>query len=128
MTLSGGQKQRLAIARMLLRNNPIMIFDDSTSSLDIYTEAEFLAAFQKMLEQSKIKHTVIYITQRLSTLKNIDKIIILNKGLIIEQGTHEELLKEGEIYPLLWQTQESGQVDIKLTLEKIIQDREEGDI
>ncbi|MHA2176452.1 MAG: ABC transporter ATP-binding protein [Candidatus Hodarchaeales archaeon] len=125
VTLSGGQKQRLAIARMLLRRNPIMIFDDSTSSLDIYTEAEFLSAFQEMLELSEIQPTVITITQRLSTLKNIDRIIILNKGRIIEQGTHEELLEKGEIYPLLWKTQESGQVDIKLTLEKIIQDREE---
>lgn len=126
VTLSGGQKQRLAIARMLLRNNPIMIFDDSTASLDIYTEAEFLSAFQKMLDNSKMKSTIIHITQRLSTIKNIDKIIILNKGRIIEQGTHEDLLKDGTVYPLLWQTQESGQVDIKLTLEKILQDQEDG--
>ena len=126
VTLSGGQKQRLAIARMLLRDNPIMIFDDSTASLDIYTEAKFLSAFQKMLDLSKKKYTIIHITQRLSTLKNIDKIIILNKGRIIEQGTHEDLLKDGTIYPILWQTQESGQVDIKLTLEKILQDQEEG--
>jgi ATP-binding cassette subfamily B protein len=126
VTLSGGQKQRLAIARMLLRNNPIMIFDDSTASLDIYTEAEFLSAFQKMLDKSKMKNTIIHITQRLSTIKNIDKIIILNKGRIIEQGTHEDLLEDGTVYPLLWQTQESGQVDIKLTLEKILQDQEEG--
>ncbi len=125
VTLSGGQKQRLAIARMLLRRNPIMILDDATSSLDIYTEALFLDAFDKMLKDSPLKHTVIFITQRLSTLKNVDRIIILNRGAIIEQGTHEELMKTGEIYPLLWKTQENGQIDIKITLEKIIKERDE---
>jgi ATP-binding cassette subfamily B protein len=125
VTLSGGQKQRLAIARMLLRRNPIMILDDATSSLDIYTEALFLEYFDKMLKESPLKHTVIFITQRLSTLKNVDRIIILNRGEIIEQGTHEYLMKTGEIYPLLWKTQEDGQIDIKITLEKIIKEREE---
>jgi ATP-binding cassette subfamily B protein len=125
VTLSGGQKQRLAIARMLLRKNPIMILDDATSSLDIYTEALFLREFNKMLKASALKHTVIFITQRLSTLKNVDRIVILNRGQIIEEGTHEELMNKGEIYPLLWKTQENGQVDIKITLEKIVKEREE---
>jgi len=125
VTLSGGQKQRLAIARMLLRKNPIMILDDATSSLDISTEALFLDAFNDLLQSSPIKHTVIFITQRLSTLKNVDRIIILNRGQIIEEGTHDELVNKGEIYPLLWKTQEDGQVDIKLTLEKIIKERDE---
>jgi ABC-type multidrug transport system fused ATPase/permease subunit len=123
VTLSGGQKQRLAIARMILRNNPIMILDDSTSSLDVYTESQLLKSFHEMLEQSKRIHTVIWITQRLSTLKNVDRIIILHHGRIYEQGSHKELLKNGKIYPLLWKTQETGQIDIKLTLEKIFQDR-----
>jgi ABC-type multidrug transport system fused ATPase/permease subunit len=125
VTLSGGQKQRLAIARMLLRKNPIMILDDATSSLDIYTEALFLEAFDDLLKSSPVKHTVIFITQRLSTLKNVDRIIILNRGQIVEEGTHEKLMNTGEIYPLLWKTQEDGQVDIKLTLEKIIKERDE---
>ena len=125
VTLSGGQKQRLAIARMILRNNPIMILDDSTSSLDVYTESEFLKDFQFMLEQSSSKRTVIWITQRLSTLKIVDRIIILHRGAIFEQGSHEELLESGKIYPLLWKTQESGQVDIKLTIEKIFQEQDE---
>ncbi len=125
VTLSGGQKQRLAIARMLLRKNPIMILDDATSSLDIYTEALFLEAFDDLLKSSPIKHTVIFITQRLSTLKNVDRIIILNRGQIVEEGTHDKLMSTGEIYPLLWKTQEDGQVDIKLTLEKIIKERDE---
>ncbi|MHA2094625.1 MAG: hypothetical protein ACW98F_08350, partial [Candidatus Hodarchaeales archaeon] len=79
----------------------------------------------KMLKASALKHTVIFITQRLSTLKNVDRIVILNRGQIIEEGTHEELMNKGEIYPLLWKTQENGQVDIKITLEKIVKEREE---
>jgi ABC-type multidrug transport system fused ATPase/permease subunit len=78
-----------------------------------------------MLKASALKHTVIFITQRLSTLKNVDRIVILNRGQIIEEGTHEELMNKGEIYPLLWKTQENGQVDIKITLEKIVKEREE---
>ena len=123
VTLSGGQKQRVAIARMLLRKCPIMILDDATSALDISTEASFQEAFEKYLDTSKNKPTVIFITQRLSTLKMVDSIIILNRGQIIEKGTHEELLEKGQIYPLLWKTQEAGLVDIKLALEKIIQER-----
>ena len=123
VTLSGGQKQRVAIARMLLRKCPIMILDDATSALDISTEASFQEAFEEYLAKSQRKQTVIFITQRLSTLKMVDRIIILNRGQIVEQGTHEELLAEGQIYPLLWKTQEAGLVDIKLALEKIIQER-----
>ncbi len=123
VTLSGGQKQRVAIARMLLKERPIMILDDATSSLDISTEAKFQEAFEEFLDRSPRVQTVIFITQRLSTLKIVDRIIILNRGQIIEQGSHEELLKNGQIYPLLWKTQETGMVDIKLALEKIIQKR-----
>ncbi|UCG00854.1 MAG: ABC transporter ATP-binding protein [Candidatus Heimdallarchaeota archaeon] len=123
VTLSGGQKQRVAIARMLLRKCPIMILDDATSSLDISTEDNFQKAFEQYLDRSQSKQTVIFITQRLSTLKMVDRIIILSRGQIIEQGTHNELLERGQIYPLLWKTQEAGLVDIKLALEKIIQER-----
>ncbi|MFW9906177.1 MAG: ABC transporter ATP-binding protein [Candidatus Thorarchaeota archaeon] len=123
VTLSGGQKQRVAIARMLLRKCPIMILDDATSALDISTEASFQEAFEKYLNKSESKQTVIFITQRLSTLKMVDRIIILNRGQIIEKGNHEELLEKGKIYPLLWKTQKAGLVDIKLALEKIIQER-----
>ncbi|MHA1972097.1 MAG: ABC transporter ATP-binding protein, partial [Candidatus Hodarchaeales archaeon] len=122
VTLSGGQKQRVAIARMILRKRPIMILDDATSSLDISTETAFQNAFLDYLNTFKIKPTVLFITQRLSTLKIVDRIVILNKGVIIEQGTHAELLKHGNIYPLLWRTQEAGLVDIKLALEKIVQE------
>jgi len=106
-----------------LRKCPIMILDDATSALDISTEASFQEAFEEYLAKSQSKQTVIFITQRLSTLKMVDRIIILNRGQIVEHGTHEELLAKGQIYPLLWKTQEAGLVDIKLALEKIIQER-----
>lgn len=124
VTLSGGQKQRIAIARMLLNIYPVMILDDATSSLDILTENNFQKAFEKYLNKSNKKHTVIFITQRLSTVKIVDRIIILHRGQIYEQGTHDDLMKNGRIYPLLWQTQEAGIVDIKLTIEKIVDQKE----
>ncbi|MFX0210897.1 MAG: ATP-binding cassette domain-containing protein, partial [Candidatus Hodarchaeota archaeon] len=122
VTLSGGQKQRVAIARMLLRKNPIMILDDATSALDISTETKFQEAFEGFLANELRKHTVILISQRLSTLKIVDRIIIMNQGQIVEQGSHDKLLKKGLIYPLLWKTQEAGMVDIKLALERIVQE------
>ncbi|MFX0086000.1 MAG: ABC transporter ATP-binding protein [Candidatus Hodarchaeota archaeon] len=125
VTLSGGQKQRVAIARMLLRRAPIMILDDATSSLDIVTETRFQAEFENFIKNSQKQHILIFITQRLSTLKIVDRIVILHRGQIFEQGSHDELMKNGKIYPLLWQTQEAGIVDIRIALEKIIQ-KEEG--
>jgi ATP-binding cassette subfamily B protein len=104
VTLSGGQKQRVAIARMLLRHHPIMILDDATSSLDIVTENNFQESFESFVKKSTKKHIVIFITQRLSTLKIVDRIVILHRGQIFEQGTHADLMKNGKIYPLLWQT------------------------
>ncbi|NHJ01400.1 MAG: ABC transporter ATP-binding protein [Candidatus Heimdallarchaeota archaeon] len=124
VTLSGGQKQRVAIARMLLKDSPLMILDDATSSLDIVTESQFQSAFKQYLDRSDIKSTVIFVTQRLSTLKIVDRIIILSQGHIIEQGNHDTLIKTGKIYPLLWKTQEAGILDIKLALERIAQDKE----
>jgi len=101
-----------------------MILDDATSSVDIATENEFQQAFEEFLTQSTRKHTVIFITHRLSTIKTADRIIILNRGRILEQGSHEELLQNGQIYPILWKTQEAGMVDLKLALEKIAQEIE----
>jgi ABC-type multidrug transport system fused ATPase/permease subunit len=124
VTLSGGQKQRVALARMLLRENQILILDDATSALDISTETMFQEAFENFLEKKRPKPIVILITQRLSSLKIVDRTIIMNRGQIIEQGSHEELLEKGLIYPLLWKTQEAGMVDIKLALERIVQDND----
>jgi subfamily B ATP-binding cassette protein MsbA len=96
--LSGGQKQRLSIARAVLKNPPIMILDEATSALD--TESERLV--QTALENMMKNRTSIVIAHRLSTIQNADMIVVLNKGCIVEQGKHEDLLaKKGMYYSLV---------------------------
>ncbi len=92
--LSGGQKQRLSIARAVLKNPPIMILDEATSALD--TESERLV--QNALEKMMKNRTSIVIAHRLSTIQNADKIVVLSKGQIVEQGTHQELLSNKGVY------------------------------
>jgi len=104
VTLSGGQKQRVAIARALLKNPKILILDDSTSSVDTQTEYEIQQALDELLEN----RTTFIITQRLSSIKKADYIIVLEDGEIREEGTHEELMKEAGIYRNLYETQISG--------------------
>ena len=87
--LSGGQKQRLAIARALIKNAPIVILDEATSALDNKSEA----VVQKAIENLMKNRTVFVIAHRLSTIKNAEQIIVMNDGQIVEQGTHDELLK-----------------------------------
>jgi len=97
-TLSGGQKQRLSIARAVLKNPPIMVLDEATSALD--TESEQLV--QKALEKMTKNRTSLVIAHRLSTIQSADKIVVLRKGKIVEQGKHNELLaKKGEYYKLV---------------------------
>jgi len=100
-TLSGGQKQRLAIARTLLVNPRILIFDDSMSSVD--TETEFL--IQQALRELMKGRTTFVIAQRLQTIKYADQILVLAQGRIAERGTHSQLLKEGRIYPQIYELQ-----------------------
>ena len=92
--LSGGQKQRLSIARAVLKNPPIMILDEATSALD--TESERLV--QVALENMMKNRTSIVIAHRLSTIQNADEIIVMQKGQIVEQGKHQELLDKNGIY------------------------------
>jgi len=101
LKLSGGEKQRLAIARVLLKNPPILIFDEATSALDSHSEK----MVQKALKGLASKHTTLVIAHRLSTIVDADKIIVLSDGLIKESGTHDELLKANGQYASLWKMQ-----------------------
>jgi ATP-binding cassette subfamily B protein len=101
VTLSGGQKQRVAIARALLKNPKILILDDSTSSVDTQTEYEIQQALDELLKD----RTTFIITQRLSSIKNADYIIVLEDGSIIEEGKHDELMGLKGTYRTLYETQ-----------------------
>lgn len=105
LKLSGGEKQRIAIARTLLKNPRIFLFDEATSSLDTNTEKKI----QKQLEELSRDHTTIIIAHRLSTIVHADHIIVMDKGKIAEEGTHKQLLKANGIYNDLWQKQAKGE-------------------
>ena len=102
--LSGGQKQRIAIARAFLKNAPILVLDEATSALDSETEI----AIQKSFDELARGRTTVAIAHRLSTLRNMDKIVVLNNGVVVEYGTHNQLLRRRGEYWRLWNLQSGG--------------------
>jgi ATP-binding cassette, subfamily B, multidrug efflux pump len=105
--LSGGQRQRVAIARVILKNAPILVLDEATSSLD----SEVEGAIQASLDGLMANKTVIAIAHRLSTIARMDRLVVLDRGRIVEQGTHAELLRSGGHYAELWRHQSGGFID-----------------
>ncbi|KTF09575.1 ABC transporter ATP-binding protein [Pseudoalteromonas sp. H103] len=109
VTLSGGQRQRIAIARVLLKNAPILILDEATSALD----SEVEAAIQASLDDLMTGKTVIAIAHRLSTFAQMDRLIVLDNGGVVEQGSHDELIAQGGIYAGLWAHQTGGFIGVE---------------
>lgn len=104
VTLSGGQKQRVAIARSLLAKSPIMVFDDSLSALDMKTDA----MIQEALQDIRYSMTMLMITHRVASAQNADRILVLEHGRLVQEGTHEELIKQDGLYRRIYEIQKEG--------------------
>ena len=105
--LSGGQRQRVAMARVILKVAPILILDEATSALDSEVEAEIQQSLELVMENK----TVIAIAHRLSTIARMDRIVVLDEGRIVEEGTHEELVARQGLYANFWAHQNRGFID-----------------
>ncbi|HET7410764.1 MAG TPA: ATP-binding cassette domain-containing protein, partial [Paracoccaceae bacterium] len=108
-TLSGGQRQRISIARALLKDAPILVLDEATSALDSEVEAEI----QETLDEFMAGRTVLAVAHRLSTVRAMDRILVMDEGRIVEQGSHDELLARGGIYARLWEHQSGGMIGVE---------------
>lgn len=109
--LSGGQRQRLSIARAVLKDPPILILDEATSSVDNETEA----AIQRSLEKIVVGRTTIVIAHRLSTIRNADRVYVLERGRVLESGSHRDLVEEGGLYAALWRVQTGEAVGARIS-------------
>lgn len=112
VTLSGGQKQRVAIARMLLENHPVMVFDDSLSAVDVETDAYIREQLKVQCSQT----TTFIISHRISTLMQADKILVMEDGMITQSGTHTQLLDEGGLYKEVFDIQNSLEEDLSISV------------
>lgn len=108
VTLSGGQKQRIAIARTIINDSPILIFDDSLSAVDTETDA----SIRKALNNRRNSATTIIISHRISTLSEADRILVLDEGNLVQSGTHEELINKSGLYSRVWKIQNSLEEDM----------------
>lgn len=107
--LSGGQRQRIALARAFLKDAPILVLDEATSALDSEVEAEIQGALERVMEGK----TVLAVAHRLSTLVQMDRIIVMDNGQIVEQGSHEDLLAQGGLYARYWARQSGGFIGVQ---------------
>ena len=111
LKLSGGEKQRVAIARVILKNPRILIFDEATSSLDSHSEQTILSSLREVAQS----HTTLVIAHRLSTIVDADRILVMQQGRIVEQGTHSQLLEQQGLYSDLWKIQQEERAKINST-------------
>jgi ATP-binding cassette subfamily B protein len=107
--LSGGQRQRIALARAILKDAPILILDEATSALDSEVEASIQSALSKVMAGK----TVLAIAHRLSTISQMDRIIVMDQGIIVEEGTHTELLEKKGLYTRYWERQSGGFIGLQ---------------
>jgi ABC-type transport system involved in Fe-S cluster assembly fused permease/ATPase subunit len=105
LKLSGGEKQRVAIARTILKGPPILLLDEATSALDSHTEKEI----QDALDRVSMNRTTLVIAHRLSTIIGADEILVLDQGVIVERGTHHQLLLHGGLYASMWNRQREAE-------------------